>query len=262
MTKVKRLIWDIETSPNIVLAWRTGYKLDIGHDSIVEERKIITIAYKWLGEKKVTVLTWDKNKDDREMVKKFIEVANEADELIAHFGDSFDLPWVAGRCLILGLPPIPRYKTVDTKAWASKYFYLNSNKLDYLAKVMGFEGKTKTDYSMWKDITLKNCPVALDKMARYNAEDVRQLEKVYLKLVGFCPTKTHAGVLAGHDKWTCPKDGSKNVKVSKTRVTSAGTVQYQMQCLDCGSYYSISSTEHSKYIEWKKGEAKKATKKK
>ncbi len=129
--KVRRLIWDIETSPNIVLAWRTGYKLDIGHNAIVEERKIITIAYKWLGESGVTVLTWDKNKDDRSMIEKFIKVANEADELIAHYGDGFDMPWVRGRCLILGLPPIPKYKTVDTKAWASKKFYFQSNKLDY-----------------------------------------------------------------------------------------------------------------------------------
>ncbi len=248
--KVRRLIWDIETSPNIVLAWRTGYKLDIGHNAIVEERKIITIAYKWLGESGVTVLTWDKNKDDRSMIEKFIKVANEADELIAHYGDGFDMPWVRGRCLILGLPPIPKYKTVDTKAWASRYFYLNSNSLDYLARVMGFEGKTKTDYEMWRKIMLENDPVSLAKMGRYNADDVRQLEKVYLKLVAFCPVHTHAGVQAGLDKWTCPRTGEKCVIKSKTRVTSNGTIQHQMVNTKSGGYYTISDSAYKVYLKF------------
>jgi len=247
--KVRRLIWDIEVSPNVVLAWRTGFKIAVGHNAIVQERKIITIAYKWHGEKQVSVLTWDKHQDDAEMIKKFVEVADQADELVAHFGDSFDMPWFRGRCLILGLPPIPHYKTIDTKAWASKYFYLNSNKLDYLAKVLGFEGKTQTDYDMWRDITLHNDQKQLKRMASYNVDDVIQLEKVYDKLALFCPVHTHAGVKAGLDKWTCPRTGSTNVKLSKKRVTASGNIQYQMQNLENGSYYSISPTAYAQYSE-------------
>ncbi len=157
------------------------------------------------------------------------------------------MPWFRGRCLILGLPPIPHYKTIDTKAWASKYFYLNSNKLDYLAKVLGFEGKTKTDYDMWRDITLHNDQRQLKLMVKYNIDDVIQLEKVYDKLAAYCPVHTHAGVQAGLAKWTCPRTGTKNVKVSKKRVTANGQVKWQMQSLDDGSYYSINQQAYDAY---------------
>lgn len=252
LNKVRRLIWDIETSPNLGFFWRTGYNLDIGHNAIVQERKIITIAYKWLGERKVHILTWDKNKDDKTMIEKFLKVAEVADELIAHYGDGFDLPWVRGRCFILGLPPIPKYKTIDTKAWAAKYFYFNSNKLDYLSLVMGRKGKIKTDYEMWRKITLDNDKVELEKMARYNAGDVRELEKVYLRMVGFCTPKTHAGVAGGLDKWTCPRCGSANVKLSKRRVTASGNLQFQMQCNVDGGFYTITKTAYEEYIKSKK----------
>ena len=38
---MKRLFVDIETSPNIGLFWRAGYKQTITPDSIIEERKVI-----------------------------------------------------------------------------------------------------------------------------------------------------------------------------------------------------------------------------
>jgi len=41
------------------------------------------------------------------------------------------------------------------------------------------------------------------------------------------------------------------VKVSQTRVTAAGTVQYQMKCKDCGKFYSISARAYQDYREAK-----------
>jgi hypothetical protein len=50
---IKRLFFDIETSPNIGYFWRAGYKLNIGHENIIEERKIICISYKSGSIKKI-----------------------------------------------------------------------------------------------------------------------------------------------------------------------------------------------------------------
>jgi hypothetical protein len=47
------------------------------------------------------------------------------------------------------------------------------------------------------------------------------------------------------------------VKTSKKRVTAGGTVQWQMQCLDCGGFYSISAKAHREYLEAKKKEGDK-----
>lgn len=256
--KVKRLLWDIETSPNICLAFRAGYDLVINHDAIISERKIICIGYKWEGEKKVTVLRWDRNQDDRSMLYQFMKIANEADELIHHFGDRFDLPWFRTRCLFHGLPPLPPYKTIDTKMWASKYFYFNSNKLDYIAKFFGSKGKEKMEFSDWKDIVMEKCPKALDKMCHYCGEDVVELEKVYQKLKFCVKPKTHAGVLGGLDSWTCPRDGSKDVHLAKTRVSSVGTKTYQMCCNECGGFFTINASAFRSYQEAKKSKLKKS----
>jgi hypothetical protein len=245
--KVKRLFWDIETSHNVVLAFRIGYKLHIGPESILSERKIICIAYKWEGEKKVHILTWDKNQCDKEMIRDFLLVAHEADELVAHWGDRSDCPTFRTRCLAHGFKCPPPWKTVDTCAWAKKYFNFNCLKLDYISKFLGGKGKLHTGFQLWKDVLIHNCPKALATMCDYNKEDVNILEFIYHKMKHCVKPKTHAGVFAGKDKWTCPRTGSENVKKDKTRVTSAGVKQHQMKNMDDGTYYTISDSAYKVY---------------
>lgn len=250
--RIRRLFWDIETSPNIVLAFTAGFGLNINHDAIVQERRIICIGYKWEGEREVHVLRWDENQCDKKMLIQFVKIANEADELVHHYGNHFDLPWFRTRVMFHKLPPIPVYKTVDTKALASKYFYFNSNKLDYISDFLGHGKKLKTEFSLWKKILMDDCQKSLDYMCKYCGVDVRRLESVYKDMAPFVQARTHAGVLGGASKWTCPKDGSKNVRADKLRVTAHGTRQWSMQCLDCGSYFLISETAHSQYLQYKK----------
>ncbi len=78
MSKIKRLFFDIETSPNIGLFWSAGYKKTISPDNIIKERAIICICYKWEGKPKVYSLQWDKNKCDKAMIKSFLKVLNQA----------------------------------------------------------------------------------------------------------------------------------------------------------------------------------------
>lgn len=243
---VKRLFFDIETSPNVVLSWRVGYKIDLSPDNILAERKIICIGYKWDGEDKTTVLSWSGDRDDRTMLLKFFDVAKNADEIVGHFIDGFDMPWFRTRCIMLGIGPFPQIKTIDTKAWAAKNFYFNSNKLDYLAKILCKDRKIHTEFDLWKSIVLKNDRKSLAKMARYCAKDVEVLEKVFHKLQPWMKSKSHAGVCAGHDSWTCPICASTKVHKDKTRVSATGTKTHQMQC-ECGHYYTLSNQVYERY---------------
>lgn len=245
-TKVRRLFADIETSLMHVYAFTAGYNLNINHDAIIKERKIICIAYKWEGERNVTVLRWDSEQDDRSLLEKFVKIANEADEIVGHYGNHFDWPWIRTRIMFHKLPPIPIWKTVDTKALASKYFYFNSNKLDYISSYLGHGKKLRTDFDLWVRVD-RGCQKALDYMCKYCGIDVRRLESVFKDMAPYIPTKTHAGVQKGLDKWTCPRCGSTNVKLSKKRITAVGNVQYQFQCLDDGGYYSISQSAYDQY---------------
>lgn len=254
--KIRRLFYDLEVSPNVVLSWQIGYKVRIGDESIVAERKVICIAFKFQGEKKTTVLRWSKDQDDTDLLREFSKVANEADEVVAHKGDTFDLPWFRARLAILGLDPIPPYKTIDTCAWAMKYFRFNCAKLNYLAQIFKIGSKSPTGYGLWREVVLDNSQSALDKMCAYCKNDIFLLEGVYNRLLRYCPVKpkTHAGVHSGGEKWSSPRDGSTNVIKHKTRVSATGTVTHQMQSLSDGSYFSINDSAFKAYLKAKKND--------
>jgi len=249
---INRLFFDIETSPNIVLSWRIGRKISIDHSNLLKERSIICIGYKWEKDKKAHALKWDKDQNDKEMLRTFVEIANQADEVVGHNGDQFDLPWIRTRCLFHGIPMFPSYKTIDTLQWARRRFYFNSNRLDYIGKYLGVGGKIKTEFDLWKKIVLEGNAAALNQMLEYCKRDVEMLQEVYEKLAAHVPHKTHVGVLNNKDKWTSPFTGTTRVELKSRKVTALGAKQFQMQCRDTGRYYTISEATHSAYVEWRK----------
>ena len=245
----RRLFFDIETSPNVVLAWRTGFKLSIPHDNILEERAIICICYKWEGDEEVHSLTWDRKQCDKKMLRDFSGVLNSADEAIGHNGDRFDLKWIKTRCLYHRIPMYPNYTTLDTLKVARNQFLFNSNKLDYIAKFLGFGGKVDTGgFGLWKAIVLDKCRESLQKMVDYCKMDVILLERVYQELRTYAPHKFNYATAYGGEAHDCPNCESLNVNVSKTKTTASGVVKKQMQCKDCGSYFTISNRGYEKYL--------------
>lgn len=247
--KIKRLFFDIETSPNIGLFWSAGYSQNISYESIIRERSVICIAYKWEGEKKINILYWDESQNDKNMLKEFIKIANQADELVAHNGDKFDLPWIRTRCLFHGISMFPTYTTLDTLIQARNKFKFNSNKIDYIAKFLGVGGKIHTNFDLWKKILLDNNQYFLHKMGVYCKGDVSILEKVYNKLSPHLPTKTHHGVAVGKPKFSCPHDGSTSLRYVRTRITATGIKRYVLQCKDCGRYHTISEKEYIEFLK-------------
>lgn len=240
MHKIKRLFFDIETSPNIGLFWSAGYKLNISYDNIIKERAIICICYKWAGEKKIHSLTWDKNQNDNSLLTSFIKIANTADELIGHNGDKFDLPWIRTRCLFHRIPAFPMYDTIDTLKSARSKFRFNSNRLDYIADFLGIGRKKHTEYNLWKRIVLNKDAKALEYMVSYCKHDVDLLEKIYNTMSSYIPSKIHHGVILGNGKKSCPNCGSNDMKFSKKRITATGIQRVQLKCSKCGKYHTIS----------------------
>jgi uncharacterized protein YprB with RNaseH-like and TPR domain len=249
MSKIKKLFFDIETSPNIGLFWTAGYKQNISPESIIKERAIICIAYKWAGDSKTHAITWDNSQNDKALLEKFIQVANEADELIGHNGDRFDLPWIRTRCLYHRVPAFPNYTTLDTLKNARSKFKFNSNKLDYIAKFLGIGAKVHTGYDLWKNIVLNNDKKALKEMVEYCKNDVVILENVYNEMSPYIPAKTHHGVLMGGENYSCPECGSDDMKFSKKRMSAAGTPRIQLQCQSCGKYHTVSQTVYETLTE-------------
>lgn len=245
----KRLFFDIETSYNIVKSWRIGYNLNVNHDDIIQERAIITVAYKWEGDDNVYIFTWDKG-DDKKLVKQFVKVLNEADEIIGHNIDKYDMKFIASRALKHGVPMLAKYKTTDTLKLARKHFGLNSNKLDYIAQFLGIGTKLKhRGIEMWDDIILKNDEKALDEMLEYNVQDVRLTEDVFNKLKNYTEPSIHHGVIAGKGKHSCPECGEvDNIVLKKTYVSKAGVKTRLMECA-CGTQFKLSDTNYRAYYE-------------
>lgn len=234
----KRLYFDLETSPNIGFFWSAGHKLNIGYENIIKERAIICVCYKWEGENKVYALTWDKHQNDKKLLEEFIKVANQADELVGHNGDAFDLPWVRTRCLFHQIDLFPNYTTIDTLKLARNKFRFNSNRLNYIAQYLGIGKKIKTEFDLWKDIVLNKSETALNKMVAYCKQDVKLLEEVHQKLKNHELSKTHYGVVAGKNKLTCPECGSPSVHKQRTRVLASGSKRDEYKCQSCGKYHS------------------------
>lgn len=232
-TKRRRLFFDIETSPNIGLFWEAGYKKNIDYSNIIKERAIICICYKWEGEKEIYSLNWDSKQCDKKMLQKFIEVANLSDEMVGHNGDKFDLSWIRTRCLFHRISMFPTYTTIDTLKVARSKFRFNSNRLNYIADYLGMGQKIKTDFGMWKAISLDNCKKSMEKMIKYCKKDVKLLEDVFLVLRSHMAPKTHYGVVFGGDRGSCPECGSDELVRRGTRATATGLRKVQLQCKVC-----------------------------
>lgn len=184
----RKLFFDIETSPNIVTSWRVGYNIDISYESIIKERAVICIAYKWSDSDNIKCLSWN-NGDDESILRAFVKVVEKADEVITHNGDRFDIKWLRTRCLHHGIPFPNKLNSIDTLKFARSNFYLNSNRLDYIGRYTNSGEKIKTPSNLWTKVVLENDETALQEMVDYCIQDVLLLEEVYNKLQNYVPIK-------------------------------------------------------------------------
>lgn len=235
----KRLFFDIETSYCTGWFWRPSFKTSISYDQILNNSAIICICYKWQGSDKIHSLKWDKG-NDKQMIKKFVDVLLDADEIVGHNSDKFDLKWVRTRCLISGVKSLPDFKSIDTLKISRQKFNFPSNRLDAIGKYLGFGGKKDTGgIQLWHDIIQKNSSKAMSEMVSYCKRDVELLEKVFLKLEGYSKPKTHIGVYSGGDKADCKYCGGANVRIKDRSISASGTVSVRMKCNDCDKTYMI-----------------------
>ena len=240
MRRMKILIYDIETSLQPVAVFGLQDNDYISHDNILGERHLISMCWKWLGEKTVhSVSLLDDPKrfakdphDDYYVTKVAHEIMSQADCIVAHYGDQFDKKYIDTRILFHGLDPLPPIASIDTKKVASARFRFNSNKLDYIGMYLGLGRKIKTDPGLWLDV-LKGSKSAIRQMVTYNKQDVILLEKVFKKLQPYMPNHINRELFG---EVGCPRCGSKKVQSRGTH--KAITKIYQrFQCQSCGGWF-------------------------
>ena len=254
---MKRLFFDIETAPNVVYSWRVGYRIILSPENIIQERKIICICWKWEHKKRVYSLTWDKNQSDKQLLKDFVKICEEADEIVAHNGDKFDIKWLRTRCIYYRIEFPETIKSFDTLKKVKKGFRFNSNKLDYIAKFLGIGKKTETGgFDLWVK-TMKGDKKALQKMVDYCKNDVILLQDVFHELEKYVEVNTHVGVSMGADRWSCVSCGSENVRFNGQLVSKTGMIKFRMRCNKCGKGSNVAGSVYRKFLQHKYGKVKK-----
>lgn len=171
--------------------------------------------------------------DDFPIVEKLWALFNEADIIIAHNGDRFDIPKSKTRFIIHGLPPPAPSKTIDTKKIA-KGFGFESNKLDELGRQLGLGRKLHTGGQALWDGCRDGEKEAWQLMKRYNKQDVVLLEQVYLKLRGWYKPHTNLGLITRNH--SCPNCGSFREQWVRNGFSYKKSGRHQRySCRNCGN---------------------------
>lgn len=186
------------------------------------------------GKTKVIKTTDDKARftadfrDDYIVAKTMHDVMSEADVIIAHNGDNFDMKHLNVAFRRHGLGAVPQHKTIDTLKAARKYFAFAGNSLADLLKEFGLP--TKHEKPDWKLLT-EGDEGETNKAAKYCKIDVDRLEQIFIEMRPFMrnlPKVKKKGRIEA-----CDACGSK--RVHDKRNAFDGTKLYRrIRCGDCG----------------------------
>ena len=236
---MKTLIFDIETSPNLAHVWGKWQQDVIAYET---EWKLLCYAWKWLGEKEVFTAGQDQF-DEETLVLRLHQLFDEADVIVAHNGNSFDIKKSNAKFIEYGLTPPSSYKSIDTKLVAKRYFMFNSNKLEDLGNILGVGHKMQTGgFALWLGC-MSGDKKAWAKMLKYNIQDVVLLEKIYLKLRPWMENHPSVALYDGRPE-ACPKCGHKHLQSRGYRYTKVAKYQ-RFQCTSpkCGGWSQARKAE-------------------
>lgn len=242
--KPQILLFDIETAPNLGYVWGKYEQNVIEYTS---EWYMLAWSCKWLGGKQTTkgLIDYDgyqpQSENDSALVKDLYELIAQADVVVGHNGDKFDIRRSNTRFVEHGLKPPEPYRTVDTCKVARRYFGFNSNKLDDLGRRLGVGRKAPTGgFDLWKGC-MAGDKKAWNRMKRYNAQDVRLLEAVYLKLLPWITNHPHVGILSEVENG-CRNCGGTHLQRRGVMVTQTGK-KPRYSCQDCGTWMTGKHTK-------------------
>jgi len=233
----KILVFDIETVMMEVFVWGL-YKQRIPPQNMIKDWNTVAWAAKWLFEHKVMsdVQTPEEaiRRDDKRILKGMWKLLNEADIVIAHNGDKFDIRKLNARFIEQGfLPPMP-YRSIDTLKACKRNFAFSSYALDFLCQKFGIGNKVHAGYDLWKEC-LKGNKEALSKMNKYNIKDVLLLEEFYVKIRPWIKSHPGVGLYMDVEEPVCDYCGSADLNFTGSYYTTQVNKFKAFRCKNCGA---------------------------
>lgn len=236
----KILFFDIETAPVRGWVWR-AYE-----DNLLKTDKdwyMLSFAYRWANDDQVYVKALSdyprfkkEKEDDIDLCRDLWKLFDEADILVGHNGDAFDIKKANARFIIHRMEPPSTYKSIDTLKIARRYFKFTSNKLNELANYLGIGSKLPhTGMHLWFGCMTGDA-ASWKLMKEYNIHDVKLLVEVYNRLASWHATHPDLSLYSGAMA-VCPKCESTNF-IKRGFKFMATTKRQQFKCNDCGGWFS------------------------
>jgi DNA polymerase elongation subunit (family B) len=233
------LLLDIETFPIIAAVWNLFEANAVWVES---DTFLACFSAQWYGEKTKTYALPDyhgfrkyTDKDDKPLLADLFSLLSEAQVVVAHNGDAFDIKKINARLKIHGFSPPSPFKTYDTLKEARKTFKFDSNKLDNLGRALGVGRKIpNTGAALWRGCRDGDSK-SWAQMVRYCKQDVDLLSRVYTELKPW--SRSHPNLTMFGEQSGCPVCESVKVQrrgwnIAKTRKTP------RFQCGECGHWFS------------------------
>lgn len=251
-TALKVLVYDIETAPGEVYAFSPIIRY-APYSQWKRMPFMLQWSAAWLHGGPVvsdTVTPQEvRDRNDSRIVDSIASLVREADIVLAHNGDTFDIPWVRGRAWLNDLPPLGPVASIDTKKLSAKDFAQPHNNLDALISERLGRRKIKTDISWWSQIIEtaeagddEACTRHLNRMLRYCRKDTRDLRDLFKTMIPHVHRLPR--LVDTTDTMVCPTCGSTDLQKRGKRRTKAFSYQ-QYQCNSCGRYPSEKNQDHS-----------------
>ena len=227
------LCFDLETAPNRAIIWQLWQEVN-SMDFVTDDWYVLCWSAKWLGSDRImSAGIYGRGESDKKVMQQLWDLLDEADIIVAHNAIGYDCKKTNTRFIANNIPPPSPSVVIDTLRVARSKFLFTSNKLGDLVRFLGLGEKLPTGgVDLWKRC-MKGEQKAWQMMIKYNKQDVRLLEKIYLKLRPFMSNHPNLGVYTGDT--TCPKCGSKKMQKRGYAMTSGGKYQ-RLQCQDCGGW--------------------------
>jgi DNA polymerase elongation subunit (family B) len=244
MPKLRTITLDIEKAPDLVYTWGR-FKQFISQSQVVQEGYILSYSIKVLDEDDKYALGLDTFLEverptyeemlvaEKSLLALLKKELNDADVIIAHNGDKFDIPYINSRFAYHKMSP-PSFSTqIDTLKFARKAFKFPSNALASLCSYLQLPLKTDSGGMETFIQCMRGSRKAFKTILEYNLNDSVITEKLYHRIAPF--VRAHPNM--GHGEFKCPKCGSSDLqRRGVTPPTAAGVSYPRYSCSSCGKW--------------------------
>jgi DNA polymerase elongation subunit (family B) len=233
--KPRILTLDIETSPHDAYVWNLwGDNVPLAR--LKSPTKMLCWAAKFVGEKP----EWRQYRDP-DFLSRLRSLLNEADIVVTYNGIKFDMPHINREFAEAGIPPARPCAHIDLLAAVKKTFKFPSNRLEYVAKtLLGIHKLDTGGFGLWPAF-MEGDEKAQRLMQRYNIQDVRVTEKLYLFLRPWIRLHPYAGgqlpeIDDYEEPYQCPACLSRSIRLERPRRTRCYAIRV-LECKDCGHWF-------------------------